>query len=323
MKNKIIIVKKPVLKNPYLICAWPGMGDVAFKAAKFLVDNLKAEEFASLDGSEFYYPSGIKISHGILKLNEIPFSKFYFYKNKLKGRDLIIFLSNAQPDFSKYQEYTSLIFSFVAQFKPGLVLSFAALPSPIEHIQKPALHIAATSEKVIRYFKKYEFNLLKNNQISGMNGMIIGVAKQKGIDGACILAEIPFYMSNISNPRASMVIVEALKGVIKFNVEIHSLQEESKVIEREVNKIIDYLKSTIQPDPISEDEIELIKDLLSKQTRVPDSINTRIESLFKLAQKDNFKAEELKGLLDKWNVYKQYEDRFLDLFKKFEQKDIH
>jgi hypothetical protein len=31
-------------------------------------------------------------------------------------------------------------------------------------------------------------------------------------------------------------------------------------------------------------------------------------------------ANELKAELDKWNVYKEYEDRFLDLFKKAKDK---
>ena len=37
--------QKPKLKNPYLICAWPGMGEVDFKAAQYMVERLKAEEF--------------------------------------------------------------------------------------------------------------------------------------------------------------------------------------------------------------------------------------------------------------------------------------
>ena len=30
----IEIIKRPRLRSPYLICAWPGMGEVAFKAAQ-------------------------------------------------------------------------------------------------------------------------------------------------------------------------------------------------------------------------------------------------------------------------------------------------
>jgi hypothetical protein len=42
----------------------------------------------------------------------------------------------------------------------------------------------------------------------------------------------------------------------------------------------------------------------------------RIEELFARAAKDRSKAFELKQELDRLGLFKQYEDRFLDLFKK-------
>ena len=43
--DALIMTKKPRLKKPYLIVAWPGMGEVAFKAAEYLIQALKAQEF--------------------------------------------------------------------------------------------------------------------------------------------------------------------------------------------------------------------------------------------------------------------------------------
>ena len=45
-------------------------------------------------------------------------------------------------------------------------------------------------------------------------------------------------------------------------------------------------------------------------------IGKEIDALFTQAQADISKANELKAELDKWNVYKDYEDRFLDLFRR-------
>ena len=42
----------------------------------------------------------------------------------------------------------------------------------------------------------------------------------------------------------------------------------------------------------------------------------RIEELFNQAQKNRSKAFELKRELDRLKVFEEYEDRFLDLFKK-------
>ncbi len=36
--KSIIVKNKPRLKNPIMIAAWPGMGDVALKAALYLKD---------------------------------------------------------------------------------------------------------------------------------------------------------------------------------------------------------------------------------------------------------------------------------------------
>jgi hypothetical protein len=45
----------------------------------------------------------------------------------------------------------------------------------------------------------------------------------------------------------------------------------------------------------------------------------RIEQLFDDSARDRSKAFELKQELDRLGVFKDYEDRFLDLFKKAEQ----
>ncbi len=47
-----------------------------------------------------------------------------------------------------------------------------------------------------------------------------------------------------------------------------------------------------------------------------EQVKERIEKLFVESRLDIAKAKELKVQLDKWNVYKEHEDRFLDLFRK-------
>jgi len=61
--------------------------------------------------------------------------------------------------------------------------------------------------------------------------------------------------------------------------------------------------------------------VLGQLTKVPASVKEKIERIFQEASRDIAKAQELKGELDRWNVYKEYEDRFLDLFKKETQND--
>jgi len=320
----IKIYKRPRLRNPYLICAWPGMGEVAFKAATYLVEKLGAEEFAKVLPEDFFYLTGSMVREGILNTPELPFSKFYYWRNKTGRNDLIIFISNAQPDLSRAQDYCKKIISIAKSFKVKTAISFAAMPQPIDHTHASNVWFATTTKELNNDLKKYNLNLLSAGEISGMNGLFLGMAKKEGFPGFCLLGEIPLYTIQIENPKASRVVLDALSRILNIKIDFTALVEQANIMETEINRLLDYLKIDVgTPGPIGEEEIERIKKSLSQLTKLPLSGKEKIERLFKEANNDISKANELKNELDKWNVYKEYEDRFLDLFKKKNDQNLN
>ncbi len=307
--------KRPKLRNPYLIVAWPGMGEVAFKAATYLVHKLNAEEFAEIPSMDFFYLTESAVQGGVLNLPEPPFSRFYFYKNKEGKNDLIFFVSDAQPDLALAEEYSRRILSVARHYKVKTIFGFAAMPQPIDHTQPPAVWFTATSEAINNEMKKYDLRILSEGQISGMNGLFLGIAKREGFPGLCLLGEIPLYTIQVENPRASQAVLEVLCRILNKKIDFAELLEQAQAMENQINSLLDYLKVGPAPGPIGEDEIEKIKKSLSQLTRLPLSVKEKIEKLFSQVKQDITKAQELKSELDKWNVYKEYEDRFLDLFK--------
>jgi len=313
--------KRPRLKNPYLVCAWPGMGEVAFKAAMYLVGQLKAEEFAEIPPEDFFYSTGSIVQEGMLNVPVFPYGKFYYWKNKAGENDLIIFISNAQPDLAKADDYSKRIIYVARGLKVKTIISFAAMPQAIDHTQQSKVWFTATSKEIINILTKYNFELLSEGQISGMNGLFLGIAKKEGFDGFCLLGEIPLYTIQIENPKASCAVLEALARILKIQIDFNSLIDETHGMEGEINKLLDYLKLGAPPGPIGEEDIERIKKSLTQLTRLPLSVKDNIERLFTQAKADISKAKELKAELDKWSVYKEYEDRFLDLFKKKKEEN--
>jgi len=324
----LIISKKPRLKKPCLIVAWPGMGEVAFKAANYLIEELKAVEFARIAPEEFFYLTASVITQGILDIPALPQGKFYYWKNpgtKLRDsakRDLVIFLSNAQPDLSKADSYVKIIIGLAKSLGVETVVSFASMPQTTDHTQEAHVWFAATDQKTKESLKKYNFHELAQGQISGMNGLFLGIAKKAGLKGFCLLGDIPLYTIQIENPKASAAVLEGLSKILDIPINLMPLKEQAQGMENEINKLLDYLKlgPPGQSAPIGEDEVELIKKTLSQLTKLPVSIKEKIEKLFEESRLDIAKANELKSELDKWNVYKEYEDKFLDLFRKNKEK---
>ena len=318
----IKITKRPRLKKPYLVVAWPGMGEVAFKAASYLIEQLKAEEFASIQPEDFFYLTGSLVQKGLLSTPELPQSKFYFWKNKSGKNDLIIFVSNAQPDLARAESYSKQIIAVAKSFKIDTVVSFASMPQAIDHTQDSGVWFAATSTELSNNLKRFNLNVLNEGQISGMNGLFLGIAKREGFKGFCLLGEISLYTIQIENPKASAAVLNVLSKILDIKIDLSGLLAQAQIMEGEINKLLDYLKLGSQvAGPIGEDDIEKIKKSLSQLSRLPASIKDKIELLFVQAKTDISKATELKVELDKWNVYKDYEDRFLDLFKKTGEKN--
>ncbi len=317
-------VATPKIKRPVFIAAWPGMGEVAYRTALFLREVLGFKMFAKLEAGDFFKPAGVVVEKGILGLPHMPAGFFYYYKSKDGNSDMILFLGEAQPPLEYAQELGAAVVQFVKRYKPRLCISFAAKPEPIEHKADSQVWLTATHPVVLSEFKAYGLKLLTEGQISGLNGLILGIARKFKLKGICLLAEIPFYTVQIENPRANISILKVLDKYLGLNLNLAPLRERAQFIEEEIDKLMRYLKGeTETPPPLSEEDIERIKKDLSAYTKLPQSVRERIEQLFKEAQKDISKARELKDELDHWNVYKDYEDRFLDLFRKKKSEDIH
>lgn len=316
----IKIATPPKLKSPIMICAWPGMGEVAVKAALYLKDTLQFKEFATLETPDYFEPASIFVKDGILELPKPVGGVFYYYKNPKKTEDIVLFISDMQPNLGSSLSYASEIIKFAQKAGVKLIYTFAAMSVPIDHAQTPEVWIAMTSRKLMKTFKGITLKLLKEGQISGLNGLILGIAKNKKIEGVCLLGEIPIYTIQIENPKASLAVLEVINKALNLELDLKSLKDRSKFVEEEINKLIGYIKGELPPTaPLSEEDIEKIKKELSSFTKLPESARKKIEDLFGLAAGDLTKAAELKKELDTWSVFKDYEDRFLDLFRKKKQ----
>lgn len=311
-------LSNPKLKEPIFIAAWPGMGEVAYRSGLFLKEAMDFKVFAKVEAHDFFKLAAVTVEKGMIEIPNPPAGLFYYYKGK-EGPDIILFLGQAQPPMEYAQELSLAVVNFVKKYKPKLILTFAAKPESIDHKQDSPLWLAATDSQVLKSFRKNKTKTLKKGHISGLNGIILGVAKNKGLKGLCVLAEIPFYTVQIENPKATAKVLELIAAVLKIKIDISIVWKRARFIESEIDKLISYLKGEAKPQgpsPLSEEDVLKIKNDLAAYTKVPQSAREKIEELFKKAKKDIAAAGELKKEIDSWNVYGEYEDRFLDLFRK-------
>ena len=326
----IKIYTKPKVKKPILIAAWPGMGGVAFKTVSYLVQKLQMKEFAEIPSAQYSSPTAISATKSIIQPPYFPKNKFYYYSSKGSSDDVVIFLGESQPSSSKQYALAQEIVNFAKKLDVKMIYTLAGMLIYEDRQEKLKVWDVATDSKLIDKLKTYEIKPMKEAYISGLNGLILGVAKEAGIDGACLLAELPFYAIQLEYTPSCLAVLEVLVKMLNIKIDMKEMELSAIDCKKDIQRLIDHIRqSLLVEEPEGErgetapEEIGNVAERIEKElgisAEVPVYVKNKIEKLFSIAKKDTTKAFELKALLDKWELFKYYEDRFLDLFKKENQ----
>jgi proteasome assembly chaperone (PAC2) family protein len=216
------ITARPKLHSPNLVAAWPGIGNVALIVANYLRAKLPFKELGYLDASYFFDPVGVSVRENIVEEPSFPQSLFYYYKHPQKQNDIILFIGDDQPA-SKSYELAHSILDVADRFEAQKVITCAAAITRIHHTEPPKVWGVATSHLAADELHQYKLEHSSNLQIAGLNGLLLGVAKEREIEGICLLGEVPVYASRVPNPMAALAVLKVLTGVLGVQVDYADL----------------------------------------------------------------------------------------------------
>ena len=304
--TNIKVFKHIEIKDPIMIAGWPGMGNVALGAVNYLRRKVETVPFAEIETNRFFAPEAVVVEGGLAKLPQLPQNIFYYAPD----HHAVIFESEAQVSGADGLYFMNLILDFAQEFKVRRIYTGAAFPMPTSHKEHPTVYGVANQKFLLNLLSKNHIEIMDGGQISGLNGLLLGYAEKRGIEAICLLATMPNYAISFPNPKASKAIISVLTNILNIQIDLSELD----VFSREMDKRMKAIEEKIREMFPSVGKSEPVGDLDKKE--VPKYIMEKIEQLFREAKADREKAYDLKEELDRWDLFKFYEDRFLDLFKK-------
>jgi proteasome assembly chaperone (PAC2) family protein len=218
----IRIHARPKLRTPNMLAAWPGIGNVAMIIANYLKAKLPFKELGYLEPAYFFDPIGVLVKDDVVEEPTFPQSVFYYWKNTKGDHDLILFIGDDQPAAKGY-DLAHYILDVAQRFGAGRVYTCAAAITRIHHTEPPKVWGVGTSHLVTTDLKPYHLEHSSNLQIAGLNGLLLGVAKERDIDGACLLGEVPIYASRVSNPMAALAVMKVLGAMLGIKIDLAEL----------------------------------------------------------------------------------------------------
>jgi uncharacterized protein len=305
-----------------MIAAWPGMGSVAIVAAGYLIRELNMEQAGSLPSRDHFDVNEVSVKDGVLEPLHIPRGIFFRWKNPGPGRDLVVFLAEAQPSSGTYA-YAHELLEAAAEMNIDRVVTFASMASGLHPADNPKVSGIATDREMVAELRRVEVTALAEGQIGGMNGVLLAAAAERGLPGICLLAEIPFFAATVPNPKAARVALSVFAILSGIDINLTELNKHAAAVDRALIEAHERLREQQEAQGEEDAETEVREESTPEsppeQTPEPKldfAARKHIEHLFDAARKDPAKAMALKQELDRRGVFKLYEDRFLDLFRR-------
>ncbi len=293
--------KQPKLENPVLIAGWPGIGNVGIIAVDTLRGLVEAEEFGEIEPWDFFYPKKVVVRDSELKDLEFPSNTFYF--KKTADRDLLFFIGEEQPtdagrfyaEGTKAYQMANLVLDVALKFGCRRVYTSGAAVAPIHHTMRPSVWAVPNTRELIGELRSYQNTVLMSGiegrggqgNITGLNGLLLGVAKKRGLEAICLMGEVPVYLQGfpITYPRASQSVLEVLTASLGIEVELEGIVELAERSEREIERLYQMFPPEIQgqidklrymtraepaePGPITEEDKQRILEDIDKFFKQP------------------------------------------------------
>lgn len=308
------MAEKLQLNHPWLIAVWPGMGHVALNAGVYLLAKLGMTVIAEYEAGDLFDLDQVEVKEGVIQAGRRPRNRFFVWTDPKRKHDLVVFLGEAQPPLGKYPFCRQLL-AYARELGVERVFTFAAMATRMHPEHRSRVFGAATDRESLNELKHLELDVLEDGNIGGLNGVLLGVAAEAGLRGACLLGEIPHIFAQLPFPKASLAILEVFRTMAGVDLDLSGLAEQARAVEEQLGELLAQVEERYGPQEFGEEEDEYQPEATDGESGEATADRKRIEELFDKAKKDRAKAFELKQELDRLHLFKEYEDRFLDLFK--------
>lgn len=210
-----------------MIAAWPGMGFLAKISADYLRRRIKASQFAEIK----YFHNVLVYTKSVAELAPIKHKLYASEKD-----NLIILVGDAQPSIPEESLRLAQKISDIA-VEMGVKRIYTMAAYPNEFYEEPKVYGVFTEESMRDELVDAGVEMLEDGAVNGLNGILIGVAKEDGIEGVCLMGDITY--ANVPQHLASKAVLQKLVKLMDIEIDTAQLEIRAKKIDASIKRRLD------------------------------------------------------------------------------------
>ncbi|RPI11450.1 MAG: PAC2 family protein [Zetaproteobacteria bacterium] len=230
------------LRRPVLVVAFSGWNDAAesaTSAARVLCRLWPTTRLAAIQPEEFYH-FGLtrpevrfrKEAPGVREVHW-PTTDFVRTEEPALARDVIVGVGT-EPHL-KWQTFCGHILDLARRTQVTLVITLGALLADVPHTRPVRISGVASDPELVRRFgttpTRYEGP-------TGIIGVLNDACRKAGLPVASLWANVPHYVSEVSNPHAVLALVQRVLDVVEWQADLSDLTDAAAEFDRQLARIV-------------------------------------------------------------------------------------
>ena len=167
---------------------------------------------AEFSSRELFDIENVEVKGGLIVPGQMPRSRLFVRKDPEKRHDLLLFIGESQPPLGKLAFCQRLI-EYAKQAGVERVFTFAAMATQMHPMHESRIFGVTTHEHGLNVLQQLELTLLEDGHIGGLNGILLGVAGEMGLEGTGLLGEMPHIFAQTSFPKASLAVLRVFTTI--------------------------------------------------------------------------------------------------------------
>lgn len=238
--DPITFESRPSLKRPVLVLSFSGWSDAgasATTAVRYLIEQVIASKFATIEPEEFYDFSVqrpiVRLAEGMQREIHWPSYDFYYGTGIGVERDFI-FGVGAEPHL-RWRTFCDTILRLADEFGVEMIVSLGAYLDEVLYTRPVPITGFATDPKLMD-----DLDLVPSRYQgpTGMIGVVGDACRKRGTAHVSLWAALPHYLSTAQNPRGSLALVLRFTQWLGFRVDTSPLERAAAEFQNKVNEAV-------------------------------------------------------------------------------------
>src|SRR6185436_13104312 len=221
------------------------MGQVAITAGFYLMSRLHMDETEPLPSQDLFDVDQVDIKEGLVRTARIPKTRIFRWKDATLQRDIIVLIGEAQPPAGKLA-FCERLLDYAARAGVKELYTFAAMADDVPLRAPSHVFGVSTHPEGRERLRQAGVTILATGRITGLNGVLLGVAAQRGFHGIGLLGQMPGLVTSIPYAKASAAVLEKFCRLTGIQIDLHELEDYGRTVENHLADAIDTLQKAVQ-----------------------------------------------------------------------------